>query len=551
MAQRWLVSIKGCEQMGVLPSESLEIGRKPIRPLADSGVRRLDVPDETRSMSKRHVLFAVSESGSATVRDLGSTNGTYVVREDGRLIRLPEGADFPLPSTAIRMQLGDVPVDFVRVDEPVAQPRPLPSVGDLFSYAMSDAKPEPDAMEMSVDDILDLRAGEPTSMFDAGRVTRRAGELRAAQARTFPPLRQNPLTGEPIVVDDEPVADSMPIAIVDPKPQQPRDLFADAMAGRQAAADAPQEPAGVGGPGTAGPVGGMVPPTVAMGVPAAMAAGPIIDTVGETVVESAVEPAAEPDSAPADGPADETVQAYAGEPAAAAMTVESGAGESAAVAPAPADDTPDDDATEALRQNGTAAVAAAEAGPDAASGSAPGDQPVMQSGPQSDAQSDDQSAQPAAQSEQSDQNGQPAESSVQSAQSAQSAQSNQPAQSGQSADADPDRTEPAGDVETASGGYVPVFEPGSVFERVSRGDFAAPQPLVEAGGFTSDEARRTTDFDAQFEIARHPQLLPFLALNPALYDDLYGWLAARGDKDIDAALQDNPGYQEYREAVGK
>jgi hypothetical protein len=40
-------------------------------------------------------------------------------------------------------------------------------------------------------------------------------------------------------------------------------------------------------------------------------------------------------------------------------------------------------------------------------------------------------------------------------------------------------------------------------------------------------------------------------MNPSLYDDLYAWLAALGDKDIDAALSRNAGYEEYRTAVGK
>ena len=54
-----------------------------------------------------------------------------------------------------------------------------------------------------------------------------------------------------------------------------------------------------------------------------------------------------------------------------------------------------------------------------------------------------------------------------------------------------------------------------------------------------------------FEVARHPELLAFLAMNPYLYDDMYSWLAARGEADIDEALSHNKGYQEYREAVGK
>jgi len=113
----------------------------------------------------------------------------------------------------------------------------------------------------------------------------------------------------------------------------------------------------------------------------------------------------------------------------------------------------------------------------------------------------------------------------------------------------PDAAGTAGDAE--SGAYSPVFEPGSVFDRVSKGEFKQPEQTVEVNGFTSDEAKRTDDLSLQYEMANYPELLPFLALNPALYDDLYGWLAARGDRDIDAALANNPGYQNYRKVVRK
>ena len=74
---------------------------------------------------------------------------------------------------------------------------------------------------------------------------------------------------------------------------------------------------------------------------------------------------------------------------------------------------------------------------------------------------------------------------------------------------------------------------------------------MQVNGLTSDQAKSTTDFTEQFEIARHPQLLPFLAMNPSLYDDLYAWLSAQGNADIDTALSKNAGYSEYRTAVGK
>ena len=97
--------------------------------------------------------------------------------------------------------------------------------------------------------------------------------------------------------------------------------------------------------------------------------------------------------------------------------------------------------------------------------------------------------------------------------------------------------------------YSPAFEPGSVFEKVSKGEFDAQQNMVEAGGFTSREAEESNDFSQQFEMAQYPELLPFLATNPGLYDDLYAWLAAQGNAEVDAALARNSGYSEYRKAI--
>lgn len=77
----WTVKINGVDRISVKPGECVEIGRKPLRPLADDGNTRLDVADQTKSMSKRHAMFTVKSNGTASVRDLGSTNGSYVVRE--------------------------------------------------------------------------------------------------------------------------------------------------------------------------------------------------------------------------------------------------------------------------------------------------------------------------------------------------------------------------------------------------------------------------------------------------------------------------------------
>ena len=124
---QWVIRANGSEVGRVSPSHSVEIGRKPLRPLADDGMSRIDVPDETRSMSKRHAVFSVSENGAANVRDMASTNGTYVVRDDGGLMRLPQSVDFLLPTSPVRMQFGDVPVDFTRVEQEAPE-EPQPAV---------------------------------------------------------------------------------------------------------------------------------------------------------------------------------------------------------------------------------------------------------------------------------------------------------------------------------------------------------------------------------------------------------------------------------------
>ena len=372
---QWRVQVGSGQQATVRPGESLEIGRKPLRPLPDDGMTRLEVADSTKSMSKRHARFSVDKNGQATLRDLQSTNGSYMVRPNGDLTRLPLGEDFVLPAAAVRMQFGDVPVDFAPLaeDEQSGETQ----VPDLFSHSATPTRQEPDAADMSVDEILDLRAGEPTTIFQAPS-----------------DATETQVTGQ----QPEAPADSMPIHVSQPQqPDTPRDLFADAMADQQ-----------------------------------------------------------------------QTVQS--GE----ASGMEDSVSELSDPSPQPIADNPIVD------------------------------NPVA----------DNQASQPAV--------AQPVDASQQTA--------------------------PVGD----AAAYTPAFEAGSVFDRVSRGEFNKPsEPAVEVDGMTSDEARTTTDMSLQFEMARHAELLPFLAMNPALYDDLYAWLAAQGNRDIDEALANNAGYQSYREAVGK
>lgn len=460
----WTVKINGVDRISVKPGECVEIGRKPLRPLADDGNTRLDVADQTKSMSKRHVMFTVKSNGTASVRDLGSTNGSYVVRENGDLLRLPANTEFLLPASPMRMQFGDVPADFIRLDDPVAKPLDL-KVPDLFGYAVQEAPQEPDAADMSVDDILDLRAGEPTAIFSADNVRRKVDELELGSLNITQPVTKN----------DEPAI--------------PRDLFADALAQHaeqeterktQQAMDSVVLPKQQTEPESS---------TVAPASKHSRISGIVpVDAIAHAVVKhspSTSEPAVasaavvESDAAAGASKSAENVQSENTQPEIAQpATAQSETDQ-------PAADVPDDQqrtAAEAYQESIAAGVA-------------------------------DQ--QPAAETETAQQS-----------------------------------VSEASDI-YSTGVHTPVFEPGSVFERVAKGELKAQEPAVEVDGLTSDEAKNTQDFNVQFEVARHPELLAFLAMNPYLYDDMYSWLAARGEADIDEALSHNKGYQEYREAVGK
>lgn len=492
----WTVKINGVDRISVKPGECVEIGRKPLRPLADDGNTRLDVADQTKSMSKRHAMFTVKSNGTASVRDLGSTNGSYVVRENGDLLRLPANVEFLLPTSPMRMQFGDVPADFIRIDDPVAEPLDL-KVPDLFGYAVHEAPQEPDAADMSVDDILDLRAGEPTAIFSADNVRRKVDELELGSLNITQPVTKN----------DEPAI--------------PRDLFADALAQHaeqeterknQQAMDSVVLPKQQTEPEstTVTPaskhsrISGIVP----------------VDAIAHAVVKHA------PSTS---------------EPAvASAAVVESdaaaGASKSAEnVQSAP--NTDDSQPVDAVAQHseGTQSEAAQSGNTQSETAQPTTTQPETAQ-PATDAPEDQQ--QPTAEAHQ--------EAATATATSA----DQQLATETETAQQSVSEAYEASDI-YSTGVHTPVFEPGSVFERVAKGELKAQEPAVEVDGLTSDEAKTTQDFNVQFEVARHPELLAFLAMNPYLYDDMYSWLAARGEADIDEALSHNKGYQEYREAVGK
>mgnify|MGYP000622788166 CR=1 FL=1 len=471
----WTVKINGVDRISVKPGECVEIGRKPLRPLADDGNTRLDVADQTKSMSKRHAMFTVKSNGTASVRDLGSTNGSYVVRENGDLLRLPANVEFLLPTSPMRMQFGDVPADFIRIDDPVAKPLDL-KVPDLFGYAVHEAPQEPDAADMSVDDILDLRAGEPTAIFSADNVRRKVDELELGSLNITQPVTKN----------DEPAI--------------PRDLFADALAQHaeqeterknQQAMDSVVLPKQQTEPEstTVTPaskhsrISGIVP----------------VDAIAHAVVKHAPS----------------TSEPAVASGAVVESDVVAGASKSAEnVQSAP--NTDDSQPVDAVAQHseGTQSEAAQSENTQSETAQPTTTQP--------------ETAQPATDAPEDQQLATETETAQQSVSEAYE----------------------ASDI-YSTGVHTPVFEPGSVFERVAKGELKAQEPAVEVDGLTSDEAKTTQDFNVQFEVARHPELLAFLAMNPYLYDDMYSWLAARGEADIDEALSHNKGYQEYREAVGK
>ena len=664
--QQWIIKVNGAEQTDVKPGESVEIGRKPLRPLADDGNRRLEVPDSERSMSKRHALFTVHEDGSADVRDLNSTNGSYMIRENGELTRLQPGVECELKYSPIRLQFGDIPVDFIRVD---AQERVEPKVTDLFSYAPDDAKQEPDPSDMSVDDILNLRAGEPTAMFSSQNVADRLRELRDASlhvpklAGTEPeqpvdgnasddqlqaqpgqetvqeqaspaghtvsgadagqrdsasrqsasgvmPVQREtsparafgaqPILPDPVVTvtqqrqfaEQHPL-EELPLTVQPGGMNEPgpRDLFADAEKRSKQEDQAKQQPsesdAGSSASGQDGAeaAGGQYQAenTTAQGdsadnMPADIANG------GSVAPEQSEAPASNPSKPDvvsvhdlfsaqrihevqaARAASDRDAQRQpvnAQQPTAEGQSANQSADESLADQ-SPAHESPASAVQPPAEQIAQAGPVAAQQPAQAAQ------QPTQQAARVTFTPMDASAAQasPAAQYA-------PAAQDTQAAQPAQAApvmQATQPVQSvpqqasqtaesqdysrfarpaaGQPTAQQPGMQQPQVSADPQQN-FKPVFEPGSVFERVSRGDFDKQEQMVQVGGYTSQQAKTTSDYTVQFQIARHAQLLPFLAMNPSLYDDLYTWLAAQGNADVDAALSRNQGYQEYRKAVGK
>lgn len=522
-ASQWRVKVSGGDQVSVRPGESLEIGRRPLRPLPDEGIARLEIEDSTKSMSKRHARFSVTADGTAVIRDLASTNGSYVVNGKGELMRLPAERDYRLPTSPMRLQFGDVPLDFVRIEADETPAKPVPN---LFAYSTT-PRQEPDAADMSVDDILDLRAGEPTAVFSAQHARHAApvvpGTLNAPVTLGNPLLEQMRQHVEPVAQHEPDQAQPGPAAARSHPEQSHPEHEPQAPAPRADADNADTTAA------LEQHAAGMV--TVAAPHAYQVAAGESAIAFDEGSAQTQPDPRAGI-AANAQTPFPEDASRIE-EPAADSMPLR--------VVETPKPSLPRNLFTDAMNTD-----AAATAASDAVT----------------------QTVQPSRE----------ASSSVDGVIAAHAQEAATPVHETHGAvpervvaqpqrsvtfvpmDVDGARQTAASPIvqsgqegaDDATGIYTPAFEAGSVFEKVSNGDFDQPQETqIEVGGFTDKDARTSSDMTLQFEMARHSELLPFLAMNPALYDDLYAWLAAQGDRDIDEALAHNAGYQDYRQAVGK
>ena len=464
--QRWMITVGGVEQARVGAGRSVEIGRKPIRPLREDGFMRVDVVDNKRSMSKRHALFIVDASGAATIRDLNSTNGTYLVSESGDLLRLDPGVDFHMPDSIVRMQFGDVPVDFVRIEEkaPQGSDAGAQPVRDLFSYAPDNDIKEPDAADLSVDDILDIRAGEPTGVFHAQSVSRPDlvwdSQKRLNDAAAADDLGSASAADAGADADDN-ADNNSAVTSAEPSSVAPSSV-ADVASVLDVASVAES-------------VAEQIKPVIA---------GQVVLPVVRDEFESPVEPRNLFDDAANNDAANNDVSSND---------------------VASSDVSSNDDASNDVVANDVVT---------------------------NDVVTNDDVSDVINPSNVSDANN---ISNVSDASDASDANN---------------ISDVSATIASDSAQFTPAFEPGSVFEKVSNGEFSARKEVVSAGGFTSEEAQKTDDFAEQFEMAKYQELLPFLAMNTNLYDDLYAWLSAQGNADVDQALAQNSGYSAYRNAIG-
>jgi hypothetical protein len=548
--QRWVIKANGTIECAVGRGQSVEIGRRPLRPMPEDQHKRIDVVDSTRSMSKRHALFSVTASGSAVIRDLGSTNGTYLVSSDGGLQRLEEKRDYPLEDSPVRVQLGDVPVDFVKVVDKSGE---QPPVTDLFDYAKGRSGAVREMGEMSVDDILDVRAGEPTTSINSADVADRIKKLVEAQNAKTQAGSASVDNGETKAVDPSikdfehnaedgaavtSVGDRIAEKIIDTSAVNGG---ADAVDDGAAESAARQKEGPVSDTGETEAVPSPID-NLSLGVVGATAEAPALprDLFQDAFTDGDVDSAA----ASVGLPVPSVVSPTVGD-SRADMVMPANGATPAPVRPSGAHVQISDSAAGTVSADGKGTVRG-QLAVSAQVSRAPGNvaEPMEALG-QASAASDNRVV-----FVPMDQQGQQTDLTTSEEQAELSPYGRfMPPQDGRN-----DQQHHSGAVtDDQTEVSTPTFEPGSVFEKVSQGQFnnTAADQMVEAGGFTSAQAQRSKDFTEQFQMAKHPELQPYLAMNPNLYDDLYAWLIALGNQDVDAALERNSGYVRYCNQAGK
>nr|WP_276313593.1 FHA domain-containing protein [Bifidobacterium callimiconis] len=499
--------------MRVDAGQTVVIGRKPLRPMAaEQGTIRLDVEDTTKSMSKRHARFEVADNLSAKLEDTGSTNGTYVVRDDGELMRIPAGQAFMLPRSPMRFQFGDVPVDFLKVQAEA----PNRQVTDLFSFAAPGGQQNVDAASMSVDDILDLRAGEPTGLLNTNTVRSRIDALH--DRAVADQLRQGRGTGgfvggwlnangqptgqpasiQPVFTANR-AAQQQPIA---QQPDQQQAVVRDTQPLQQNVQQAPNAQSST--PQSSTPQSDLQ------------------QAAAQNIADDTARDASDEPVQPATVAVNPNVGIVANDANAVAANTAVGAAEN-----------PSESIPATTPEGGVSITATTPAATDAV------DVPVMQERPERQPEPRDlfQDAAAARRSTAERVSALPVIDA-----------SGGVIGGGMRPNAALEQAAAADHGPAPRTAFTPVFEAGSVFERLSRGELNQPEPTIEVDGFTSDQAKTSRNFDEQFDMANHPELLPFLAMNPALYPDLYAWLELQGNDDIDQALSNNSGYQEFKAA---
>lgn len=467
----WVITVVDTDQRRIFnPGDTVIIGRTPLRPASvkDTGALRLNIKDPKKSMSKKHLSLSLDAKGEATIRDLSSTNGTYVVKPNGELARIPADRSLVLDESPVRLQLGDVGLVLEEIPEGASVDKLAPvqhrgkHAVDLFADAKTrgqapdgqlrhfegQQRDEQEALSVGMDvhDVLDLRAGEPTGAFDAATVRRRIRAMQQQERAMLPasfqpgtglarrdrrnsssdavlPKRSAEAVGKPssTAVDEPPLPGSGTMAAPQPQPEMTEQEVEEAVAQQHSHKSE-------------------VAPLIDEHARRATTGTAVQGTVAQQVAAASE----------------------------ARMTRRMMQQHSNAVSVASPSEATRETASEAEQASETRKMRPVSAW----KRSTPSEQPVGSTG----------------------------------------------------------------------------YEPGSVFDRLTRGEYEASRPAVVVdGALSSDDAQQVTDHAKQFEMAKHHELLPFLALNPYLYDDLYSWLEAIGDPAITTALKTNSGYQAYQE----